>query len=198
MGRDKAWLEAGGQPLLLRQIRRLTEAGIRPLAIAAGPLDRDPLPPVPADIPLLRDLRPDLGPLAGVESGLRWAQELRPQGSTVFIAVDLPEMTAEWLRRLVSGVRPGIGRVPRHGGRLEPLAAVYPNRAWAIARDLMEQPPDTTKASVQEFCRRGLETGWMTSWDLLPEDHRALTNWNTPADWPADRPDGGDAPGPQP
>ena len=193
MGRDKAWLEAGGRPLLLRQIRMLTEAGIRPLAIAAGPVDRDPLPPVPADIPLLRDLRPGLGPLAGVESGLRWARELLPQGSTLFIAVDLPEMTAEWLGRLVSGARPGIGRVPRHGGRLEPLAAVYPNQAWAIARDMVEHPTERTKASVQEFCRRGLDAGWMTSWELAPEDHRTLTNWNTPSDWPPQRPDGGNA-----
>lgn len=201
MGRDKAWLEVGGEPLLLRQIRLLGEAGIHPLAIAAGPGDRDPLPPAPRDIPRLLDLRPGLGPLAGIESGLRWARELRPDhpdGWTLFLAVDLPEMSTEWLRRLAAKIRPGVGCVPRHGDRLEPLAAIYPNPAWAIARAHLEGPPENKKASVQEFCRRGLETGWMAPWDTSPEDHHALINWNTPADWTVDGSKGGRSPNDQP
>ena len=186
MGRDKAWLQVGGGPLLLRQIGLLTGLGIGHVAIAAGPEDRDPLPATPAPIPLLRDLRPGLGPLAGVERGLRWARGLRADpddGWTLVLAVDLPEMSADWLRRLITGIRPGSGCVPRNGGRLEPLAAIYPNRSWTMARAHLDRPPENPKASAQEFCRRGLEDGWMTPWDTPPEDHRAMVNWNTPADW---------------
>lgn len=194
MGRDKAWLEAGGQPLLLRQIGLLTEAGLRNLAIAAGPEDRDPLPCTPPGIPLLRDLRPGLGPLAGVECGLRWARGLHPdpdEGWTLFLAVDLPGMSAGWLRRLISGMGPGTGCVPCQAGRMEPLAAIYPNRAWNVARAHLERPPANPKASARGFCRRGLETGWMTLWETPPEDHTTLTNWNTPSDWTEGRPDQG-------
>ena len=201
MGRDKAWLEAGGQPLLLRQLGLLTAAGIRDLAIAAGPADRDPLPPAPEGVPLLRDLRPGLGPLAGVECGLRWARGLHPgpgDGWTLFLAVDLPAMSSAWLQRLMAGIRPGSGCVPRHDGRLEPLAAIYPNHSWPFARAHLEHPPENRKASVQEFCRRGLEAGWMAPWDACPEDHRALINWNTPADWTPDGSRSGGSPGDQP
>lgn len=79
---------------------------------------------------------------------------------------------------------PGTGCVPSHQGRLEPLAAIYPNQAWAIVREHLE----TQKASVQEFCRRGLETGWMSRWELSAQDHHTLLNWNTPSDWPGGRP----------
>lgn len=186
MGRDKAWLEVGGKPLLLRQLGLLTEAGLRNIAIAAGPEDRDPLPCTPAEIPLLRDLHPGLGPLAGVERGLRWARGLRPDpddGWTLVLAVDLPGMSAGWLRRLIAAIRPGSGCVALHGDRLEPLAAIYPNRSWAVARAHLERPPENPKGSVKDFCRRGLEAGWMVPWEAPPGDPHALVNWNTPSDW---------------
>jgi molybdopterin-guanine dinucleotide biosynthesis protein A len=198
MGRDKAWLEAGGQPLLQRQLGLLAEVGIRDLAIAAGPEDRDPLPPIPAGIPLLRDLRPGLGPLAGIESGLRWALSLHPEGWTLFLAVDLPEMSVPWLRRLATGIASGTGCVPSHKGRPEPLAAIYPNRAWTVARAHLEHPPENRKASVQGFCHRGLENGWMVPWETSPQDHRELINWNTPSDWSVDGSAGGKSPNDQP
>jgi molybdopterin-guanine dinucleotide biosynthesis protein A len=99
------------------------------------------------------------------------------------VAVDLPELSVDWLQRLMAQIAPDTGCVPMHQGRLEPLAAIYPNQAWAIAREQLE----TQKASVQEFCRRGLETGWMSRWELSAQDHHTLLNWNTPTDWPRGR-----------
>ncbi len=194
MGRDKAWLEIEGQPLLLRQIRLLQEVGLSEIGIAAGPADRPPLPSIPPEIPLLRDRFDGLGPLAGLEAGLGWSCSRNPMGWTLAVAVDLPGLSSEWLRRLLAQARPGMGCVPVHEGRLEPLAALYPNLAWPIAREHLEK----RQASVQEFCRRGLEAGWMTSWELAPEDHRTLINWNAPSDWPPQRPDGRGAPGVNP
>ena len=183
MGRDKAWLESDAQPLLLRQIGLLEQAGLKSIAVAAGPENRPPLPATPAGIPLLRDRFPDSGPLAGVEAGLGWAHACSPNGWTLLVAVDLPELSVEWLRRLLVQIAPGTGCVPSHQGRLEPLAAIYPNQAWAIAREQLEMQ----KASVQEFCRRGLESGWMNRWEQNAQDQRALLNWNTPSDWPGGR-----------
>ena len=180
MGRDKAWLESEAQPLLLRQLGILEQAGLKNMAVAAGPENRPPLPPTPAGIPLLRDRFADLGPMAGVEAGLGWAHAQFPNGWTLLVAVDLPELSVEWLQQLIARIAPDKGCVPIYQGRLEPLAAIYPNLAWTIAREHLE----TQKASVQAFCRRGLETGWMSPWELSDQDHRALTNWNTPSDWP--------------
>lgn len=183
MGRDKAWLESDAQPLLLRQIGLLEQAGLQSIAVAAGPESRPPLPNTPAAIPLLRDRFPDSGPMAGVEAGLAWAHARCPNGWTLLVAVDLPELSVDWLQRLMAQIAPDTGCVPMHQGRLEPLAAIYPNQAWAVAREQLE----TQKASVQEFCRRGLETGWMSRWELSAQDHHTLLNWNTPSDWPGGR-----------
>ncbi len=180
MGRDKAWLEVDGRPLLLRQLDLLGRAGLHRIAIAAGPEDRPALPVTPDDTPLLRDRFPDLGPLAGIEAGIAWAQAIHPDGWTLVVAVDLPELSVAWLRSLMGRIGPLTGCVPVHQGRLEPLAAIYPNRAGPIAAEHLA----TKKASVQELCRRGLESGWMTPWELDPEEARALTNWNTPQDAP--------------
>ena len=183
MGRDKAWLESDAQPLLLRQIGLLEQAGLQSIAVAAGPENRPPLPNTPSGIPLLRDRFPDSGPMAGVEAGLGWAHARSPNGWTLLVAVDLPELSVDWLLRLMAQIAPDTGCVPMHQGRLEPLAAIYPNQAWAVAREHLE----TQKASVQEFCRRGLETGWMSRWELSAQDHHTLLNWNTPTDWPRGR-----------
>ena len=118
--------------------------------------------------------------MAGVEAGLGWAHARFPNGWTLLVAVDLPELSVEWLQQLIARIAPGKGCVPIYQGRLEPLAAIYPNLAWTIAQEHLEKQ----KASVQAFCRRGLETGWMSLWELSDQDHRALTNWNTPLDWP--------------
>jgi hypothetical protein len=80
-------------------------------------------------------------------------------------------------------ITPEAGCVPMRHGQLEPLAAVYPNRMAALAHDFLDTCMDNKKASVQEFCRRGLENGWMNSWELSPQDHPTLTNWNFPSDW---------------
>ena len=194
MGRDKAWLEIEGEPLLLRQLRRLRETGLTEIAVAVGPADRPPLPGLPPTIPLLSDRFAGLGPMAGLEAGLGWARSRCARGWILAVAVDLPGLSSDWLRRLLARARPGIGCVPVHQGRLEPLAALYPHLAWPVAREHLE----AQQASAQEFCRRGLDDGWMTSWELAPEDHRTLTNWNTPSDWPPRRPDGGDGRGVNP
>ena len=188
MGHDKAWIETEGQPLLLRQIRLLEQAGLRDIAIAAGPENRSTLPSTPEGIPLLRDSRPDLGPLAGVAAGLHWAHSRQPSGWTLLIAVDLPALSTHWLQRLMARITPEAGCVPMRHGQLEPLAAVYPNQMAALAHNFLDTCMDNKKASVQEFCRRGLENGWMNSWELSPQDHPTLTNWNFPSDWSSGQP----------
>lgn len=192
MGRDKTWIETEGQPLLLRQIRLLEQVGLRDIAIAAGPENRSALPSTPAGVPLLRDLRPDLGPLAGVAAGLHWAHRRHPNGWTLLIAVDLPVLTTDWLQRLMGRITSEAGCVPMRQGQLEPLATVYPNRMAGLAQDLLDTDQDhrsgNNKASVQEFCRRGLENGWMNAWELSPHDYPTLTNWNFPSDWSSGQP----------
>jgi molybdopterin-guanine dinucleotide biosynthesis protein A len=92
MGRDKALLEVGGQPLLVRQINlawatRATEVFI---SGRAG-VDYSHL-----NCPVLLDLFPGAGPLAGIERAL--AALTNPR--LLVLAVDLPAMTETLLNAM--------------------------------------------------------------------------------------------------
>ena len=81
MGRDKALLDWHGHTLLDHMLRLLGEAA-HPVQVVG----RAPLP----------DLLPGLGPLSGIATGL----EASLTDANLFVAVDLPHLTAEFLKYL--------------------------------------------------------------------------------------------------
>ena len=68
MGADKARLRFGPE-LLLQRVVRLVAASAGPVVVVAA-ADQD-LPPLPADVLVVRDPVPDLGPLPGLAAGCR-------------------------------------------------------------------------------------------------------------------------------
>src|SRR5215472_10050859 len=67
MGRPKAWLPFDGEPMLVRVVRRLGEA-VGPLVVVAAP--GQDVPPLPADVEVVRDEVAGRGPLQGLQAGL--------------------------------------------------------------------------------------------------------------------------------
>lgn len=129
MGRDKAWLEVGSQTLLARQIELVRELGAREVFISGRP-DVDY---AEFDCRVLQDEVPNAGPLAGIAAALEAAK-----ASLVFVlAVDMPNMSADCLRRLVASCTEKAGAVPRVNGAIEPLAAFYPTAARKVIAGLM-------------------------------------------------------------
>src|SRR5439155_26929423 len=59
MGRPKAWLPFAGELMLQRVVRLLGEA-VKPIAVVAAP--GQDVPPLPPDIPLVRDDEGGRGP----------------------------------------------------------------------------------------------------------------------------------------
>ena len=179
MGRDKARITVGGEPLILRQLRVLHDAGMgrRGVAVSQTPPvgQLDDLPP---GVEVLRDERLGQGPLAGIERALGAVQPAETH--VLVIAVDLPRLTAAFLGSLLQGVRPGIGVVPSVEGRLEPLVAVYPRECHGeVAVRLVRG-----SASVQDLLRSGLREGWMIECPVAPGEAALLANWNRPGDLP--------------
>lgn len=169
MGRDKAWLEIGGLPLVSRAADTLRAAGIEEIFISgrAGS-DYSALP-----CPVLFDLEPDCGPLAGIERALAASQA----PLTLVLAVDLPQMTAGFLRELAAGCDPLTGVVPILDGELEPLAAVYPRRCQALARECLRNAQYSARRFA-EMCRR---EGTVKTMPVSPAAAACFVNWNTPA-----------------
>src|SRR5947207_12117554 len=67
MGRPKAWLPFAGELLLPRVVRILGET-VSPIVVVAA-VDQE-LPPLPADVQVVRDEEKGRGPLQGLAAGL--------------------------------------------------------------------------------------------------------------------------------
>lgn len=176
MGSDKGSLCLNGETLLARQMRLLTEAGCEELLVSvAGSTTARPA--VPETARLLADRFPESGPLAGIERILAEARH----DLVLVVAVDLPELSSDFLRTLVARAEVGIGVVPRRGGRFEPLVAVYPRaaRAEAVARLTRRE------LALQPFVRAGLIAGWLHDYAVTAAEERFFTNWNGPEDFTA-------------
>jgi molybdopterin-guanine dinucleotide biosynthesis protein A len=125
MGTDKAFVMLDGRTLLARalDVCRTITSEVR----IAG--DRKKFAPF---APVVEDVFPGCGPLAGIHAALRASQT----DWNVVLAVDLPFVSSALLHFLVARARDGgaVVTVPRAGKGWQPLCAVY-RRAFANAAE---------------------------------------------------------------
>lgn len=122
MGRPKAWLPFGDEVLLQRVVRRVAEAA-SPIVVVASP--GQAVPDLPPAVRVVRDPVADRGPLQGIAAGL---EALAGTCDDAFASsTDAPFVAPELIRRLAALRRGGAldAAVPRAGGHLHPLCAVY-------------------------------------------------------------------------
>jgi len=94
------------------------------------------------------------------------------------LAVDLPGITAAFLRKLAAHCDPLTGAVPKLKGELEPLAAIYPKRCHVIARDCLLK----FRRAAREFADACLRERAVRTFAVSAADARRFANWNNPAD----------------
>ena len=170
MGRDKARLEVGGQTLLARQIQLAQGAGATEIFLS-GRAETDY---AEFGCRVLLDKYPGAGPLAGIESALNAAGSHR----LLVLAVDLPEMNVDFLKRQLANCPEKAGVIPRLNGNIEPLAAIYPKSSQPLVETLLCEGNN----AVVNFARRCVESGFARFLELSADDARHFTNWNSPAD----------------
>jgi molybdopterin-guanine dinucleotide biosynthesis protein A len=168
MRRDKASLEIEGEPLWHRQLRILRKLNPERLMIAARKFDEP-------DCEITADAIRGAGPLAGIAGAL--------QRSTspllVVLAIDLPNMTADFLGSLLDSCTETQGIVPRSSQGFEALAAVYPARSAALALECLR----AGDYSMQQFVQRALDQGFVKERRIAPNEVDLFFNLNTPADY---------------
>jgi molybdopterin-guanine dinucleotide biosynthesis protein A len=180
MGKAKALLEFGGEPLIIRIAR-----AIEPLVstvIAVGPSERY----AALGLEVIEDQKFGIldergkspGPLAGIASALTASRT----DWNLILACDLPYLTREWLDWLLARTKVSSGQIimPRTEGGSEPLAAVYRREcAEPIIAALHQGVRKVTDATEQ------LRTECVTEreWRHIDPDGRVLRNMNAPEDY---------------
>lgn len=122
-GSPKALARVGGVPLIERVRDALTAVVPDPVLVTRSPGEHAWL-----GLPSRADAVASEGPLAGILTALRWAEELGRNG-TLVAACDLPFLDAALLRAIVERARSGgaLAVAPEGPGRfgIEPLCAWY-------------------------------------------------------------------------
>jgi molybdopterin-guanine dinucleotide biosynthesis protein A len=126
MGRDKALLTLGGEPLVKRAVRKLSKVCAE-VAIAGG---AENLTQFGRIIP---DESAGCGPLGGIVAGL----EQSSFKWNLFLAVDAPFVPVSVLKALLfmAAGSPHVCVMARAQGVLQPLCAVYSIKALAVLRE---------------------------------------------------------------
>ena len=179
MGRDKSALPVNGEPLWQRQLAVLRATEPAELFISG----KNDGPYADCGVEILADEIPGCGPLGGIATALRRCTSER----LLVLAVDMPAMTVDFLRTLLEesqrtakGTVPSVAADGRRRANLEPLAAVYPHTALAIADECLR----TGERKLEGFIRK-LEASQLV--DVCPvagKEVAFFTNWNDPADLP--------------
>jgi molybdenum cofactor guanylyltransferase len=170
MGQDKATLYYRDQPLWQRQLELLRQLSPLEILVSAR---HDPVWR-PADIRFVADEPPSRGPL----SGLAAAMSTMSGTHLLVLAIDMPFMTAGYLRELCRLAQPGKGALPVIDSRPEPLAAIYPREALSHIVFALQTNSDFSVTGVAE---KLVTAGYLRLSDVGKE-HEFFRNLNSPAD----------------
>ncbi len=132
MGAPKATLEWGGVPLIAHVVNCVRPC-VATVVVSAAP-DQE-LPAALGGATVVRDRRPDLGPLEGFCASLQWLCEHRPSVTEVFLTgCDAPLLTSNVVQRVLSSLGQQDAAVPLVQGQRYPLLAGYRTTVLATAQ----------------------------------------------------------------
>jgi molybdopterin-guanine dinucleotide biosynthesis protein A len=173
LGTDKAFLLADGQPLVARTLHKLSALSDDLIVVTNEP-ERYQLLALAAR--LVPDERPGVGALMGIYSGLREAR----YSHSLVVACDMPFLSLELLRYMLPLAHAHDIVIPRLGGLLEPLHAVYSKACLPYMAALLERGQRRIVAFFGEVRVRHVEEDEVNRFDPR---HTSFVNVNTLEDW---------------
>jgi molybdenum cofactor guanylyltransferase len=179
MGRDKALLPFGNEPLI-RIIARLLEAFVRDVTVI-GPPERYGhlrVRVLPDRLITAKTGESLQTPLLGIAtalsaSGAPW---------NLILACDLPYLTPEWVDWLLGRAERSSAQIliPRTLNGIEPLAAVYRRECLTQILEGLGKEMRSVKDAIS---RLQIEVCDEAGWASLDPNHRVLKNMNTAEDY---------------
>lgn len=171
LGLDKGLVRFGGVPLLRIVVERVAQV-CREVVVAVDRPDRYEGLGLPAR--LVADESPGLGPLSGLQVGLRTCRTEH----VLVAACDLPFLNMELLRHMARLPRSYQALVPWRDGRWQPLHAIYA-RSCLEAVDAMAAGGGSMQELLGRLNVRRLDEEEM---DRLDPDGLSLLNLNERSD----------------
>ena len=175
MGRPKAWLPFGDEPMLVRVVRLLRQA-VEPVVVVAAP-DQE-VPPLPSEVAIVRDEEKGRGPLQGLAAGLR---ALHGQVDAAYLSsCDVPFLQPAFVRQLIDLLGEHEICVPHIGDYYHPLAAIYRLTVADVVDRLL-----TENRLRPFFLFEARPTRVVTAQELAEVDagFQTLRNLNTPEEY---------------
>jgi molybdopterin-guanine dinucleotide biosynthesis protein A len=172
MKRDKALLEVGGEPLLMRTARLLESVVGAPSVIG------DPAAYKSLALPVIADDWPGAGPLGGIATALRTSSA----SWNLVVACDLPYLTGEWLQFLVARAVASTAEavLPMNTRGAEPLCAMYHKRGEPAIRAALESGIRKVTDGLQNI---HVETIPLAEWKAFDSEGLLFKNMNLPQDY---------------
>jgi len=170
LGRDKATLELGGRTLFQRVSDLLSELSADIIVVVR--------PDKQLDVPnarIVTDLEPYTGALAGIASGLAAAR----QAWSIVVACDMPFISLDLLRYLISLTPDQDVVVPQLDVGLEPLHALYHKRCLPELYQVLREGRRRVVSFYGSLRVRYVGPAQMRAYDPTG---RSFFNINTPED----------------
>jgi molybdenum cofactor guanylyltransferase len=174
MGRPKASLPIGGETMLGRVVRVLGEVASPVVVVAAVGQE---LPALPDGVVVVRDEAPDLGPMQGLVTGLRY---LVGRADAAFVSCcDAALLRAEFVRRMIELLDESLVAAPFVDDRLYPLTAVYRIGALPAAERMLAEGNRRVKSLMERVPTRLVRLEELGEVESLrnvntPEEYRSI------------------------
>lgn len=172
MGRDKALLELGGVPLVVRTVRLVEAVAEMPIIVGAperlGALGFN----------VVGDEWPGAGPLGGIATALH--ASAAPWN--LVVACDLPYLTKAWLEDLIARALASAADavLPMNERGAEPLCAMYHRKCEPAIRAALERG---TRKVTDGLAGLRVENIEPAKWKAFDSDGLLFKNMNSPADY---------------
>ena len=180
-GRDKARVELGGKPLLLRMEALAAHMSDATEIIAPEDRYQD------LHVKCIPDRWPGAGPLGGITTALLHTAEKMPSCPwNLILGCDLPFLTSEWIVYLTQRASQSRTQavVPRTANGFEPLCACYRTEARSVLTAAIERGVRKVMDAVEELEPEVLDEA---DWKRFDNSGRLFWNMNTPAEYEAAR-----------
>ena len=170
LGTDKSFVNMNGQPLIEQIVAKLARLSDDVIIVTNSPEKYDHL-----EARLVGDIYPGKGALGGIYSGLRAAAN----AYSLVVACDMPFLDLNLLRYMILLARGHDVVIPRIGGFLEPLHAIYSKSCLEPIDRLLARGGFKIIDFFSEVRVRYVEEGEV---DIFDPQHLSFFNVNTLSD----------------